>query len=61
MADLQALANAVIKGNQADSVRLTQEALAEKAWASCAEALERGDHRRRGADLGDERVDVSCV
>lgn len=29
MADLQALANAVIKGNQAESVRLTKEALAE--------------------------------
>lgn len=29
MADLQALANAVIKGNQAESVRLTKEALGE--------------------------------
>ena len=29
MADLQALADAVIKGNQAESVRLTQEALGE--------------------------------
>ena len=29
MADLQALADAVIKGNQAESVRLTQEALDE--------------------------------
>jgi len=40
MADLQALADAVIKGNQAESVRLTQEALDEKVAPK--EVLENG-------------------
>lgn len=40
MADLQALADAVIKGNQSESVRLTQEALDEKV--SPKEVLENG-------------------
>ena len=44
MADLKALADAVIKGNQTESVRLTKEALAEKM--SPKRILEEGGESR---------------
>ena len=48
MADLQALANAVIKGNQAESIRLTKEAMSEGMGPK--QVLERGLDCGNGCD-----------